>query len=146
MAGSAQEYNALQPFLLLEANSSLDLVFLLIDLLQDEKVLLTEYISLKHLHHPAEERVADSLRENRYRIGLRTLQITCTVIRYVLILRDRIKDLLLCLRIDIRMIVDRAGHRTDSNAAEAGDFLDRNLFHTCPSHKSAPYPCRLYAL
>ena len=128
-AEAAEKYNTLETLLFLELNRNIDLILKLLDVLKHERIFFLINLPLKYLNHLCKERVADALDQDSDRPGIRALEIARTVVRHIIVLPDRIHDLLLRLFIDIRMVIDRSGNSAHTYTTQLCHFFNRNLFH-----------------
>ena len=130
---TAQEYDSSQSFLFLQFQSHFCLILPLIYMLKDQCIFLFLDLFFKYFDHAVKKWIADTFDQNGNGSGIGTFQITGTVVWNIMVFLDDLHDHFLCLRIDIWMIVDRAGNRTDSHAADPCHILDRNTLHAFTS-------------
>ena len=123
----SQKNDPFQTLFLDQFQRNRHLVLLIIHMLKDHRQLILFHFFIKNFNHGIEQRIGNTLDQNRHRIGFRTFQISCAVIRYISVLFNHLLDLLSRLRVDIRMIIDCPGHRADTNTADSGYIFNRNL-------------------
>ena len=135
---AAQKDDTPHPFFLHDLQCHIHFILILINMIQHHCIFFTFDLRFYHFDHTAENRIGHSLYKHRNALCIYSFQIPRTVIRNIAMFPYCIHDLLFCLRIDIRMVIDGAGDSADSHAAYSCHIFNGQFFHTIlPDHASA---------
>ena len=126
---TTEKNNAPKPFFLYKLQRHLHFIIVIIDMLQNHGVGLFLDLFFQYLDHLAEERVINTFDQYCNCLGILTLQVSGTVVGYVVILFDHPHDRFLGLRIDVRVVIYGTGYRADADTADSGNVSDRDFLH-----------------
>ena len=126
---TTEEDNAPKPFFLHQLQRHLHFIIVIIDMLQNHGVGLFLDLFFQYLDHLAEERVINTFDQYCNCLGILTLQVSGTVVGYVVILFDHPHDRFFGLRIDVRVVIYGTGYRADADTADSGNVSDRDFLH-----------------
>ena len=126
---TAEEDNAAKSFFLDQLQCHFHFVLVIVYMLQYHGVRFFLDLFFQYLDHLAEERVVNTFDQYCNCLGILTLQVSGTVVGYVVILFDHPHDRFLGLRIDVRVVIYGTGYRADADTADSGNVSDRDFLH-----------------
>ena len=126
---TTEKNNAPKPFFLYKLQCHFHFVLIIIDMLQNHGIGLFLNLFFQHLDHLTEKGVIDTFYQHSDCFRILSLQISGTVIGYVIILFDHPHDHFLGLGIDVRVVIYGTGYRADADTADSGNVSDRDFLH-----------------